>query len=59
MQQNVLSNNQTYLVQNGSGTEKGKKNTRKVNSGIPNKMLVGRSGQNMVQANHNVGSMND
>jgi hypothetical protein len=31
------------------GTEKMKKNTRKLNSGVPNnKVLIGRSGQNVV-----------
>ena len=44
MQQNIMSNNQTYVGGQNVGTEKLKKNGRKINSGIPNKLLVGRSG---------------
>jgi hypothetical protein len=29
-----------------------KKNTRKLNSGIPNKLFNGRGGNNVVQGNH-------
>ena len=40
---NMLSNNQT-----GHQTEKIKKNGRKLNSGVPAKILIGRNGPNIV-----------
>lgn len=40
---NLLANNQT-----GHHTEKIKKNGRKLNSGVPAKILIGRNGPNIV-----------
>ena len=51
-----MSGNNTKSMQgyNIPGTEKTKKNSRKINSGVSNKLLIGRSGTNVVQGNHYV-----
>jgi hypothetical protein len=40
------------MEQNGSMTDKMKKNGRKISAGGPTKIMVGRSGQNVVHTNH-------
>lgn len=57
---NSINNNQTQVKglrssikqseKGAPGTEKLKKNQRKLNSGVPQKILIGRSGQNVVPA---------
>ena len=51
--QNAREGARPYRGGQVAGTEKMKKNGRKLNSGIPAKILIGRSGQNVViQGNH-------
>ena len=46
---NVMTGSKIKVMRNdGSMTEKMKKNSRKISSGVPNKMSGGRSGQNVV-----------
>ena len=45
---NAREGGRPYRASQVAGTDKVKKNGRKLNSGIPAKILIGRSGQNVV-----------
>jgi len=52
-EQNRGVNNQSGNLNAAPGTDKIKKNMRKLNSGVPAKILIGRGGPNVViQGNH-------